>query len=237
MSEKEFIESLKELGVSLTKDQTEKFRIYADFLLEYNNHTNLTAIKDRNEVYLKHFYDSLLLSKYTKLKKEKVLDIGSGAGFPGIPLKIIFPDIKLTLIDANRKKTDFLTQLKSKLSIEYCVVNDRAENYIKKERECYDIVLSRAVTSMPILAELCIPFVKVGGLFIAYKAQIDETIENGIYAIQTLGGKVTACPKAILPIEDAIRTYVLVKKYYKTDLIYPRQFNKIIKKPLQKLVK
>lgn len=188
MSEKEFIQSLSDIGISLTDEQVIQFKKYAEFLLEYNSHTNLTAIKTIEDVYLKHFYDSLLLLKFVELDNEKILDIGCGAGFPGVPLKIVLPNLKLVCLDSNGKKTKFLEELKSVLGVDYEVINDRAENYVKNTRESFDIVTSRAVTNMPVLAELSLPFVKVNGKFIAYKGMIDETIENGLFAIETLGG-------------------------------------------------
>lgn len=234
MSEVEFFEALKEIGITLNETQLESFRIYAKFLLEYNKHTNLTAIRDEKDVYLKHFYDSILLSKYFDITDQKVLDIGSGAGFPGVPLKLCFPKIELTLLDSNGKKTAFLEALKSKLGIEYSVINDRAEKYILKCREEFDVVTSRAVTAMPVLAELSIPFVKVGGYFIPYKGVLDESLEDGVFAIETLGGEVEKVVSDVLPYENAKRTFVFVNKKCKTDEEYPRLFDKMTKKPLQK---
>lgn len=234
MSEKEFIEACKNIGIDLTEKQINQFKVYSSFLLEYNQKTNLTAIKEKNEVYLKHFFDSLLVAKFYKFNEEKVLDIGSGPGFPGVPLKITFPNIKLTVLDSNGKKIEFLKELKTKLNIDYEIINDRAEKYAKNARECFDIVTSRAVKSMPILAELTIPFVKIGGLMIAYKGKLDGSIENGKYAIDILGGKVEKIETTTLPIENAERTFVFVRKIKSTDKKYPRVFDKIIKKSLQK---
>lgn len=234
MSEQKFVEECNKLGINLTEKQLSQFKKYAEFLIEYNKTTNLTAIKNIDEIYLKHFYDSLLLVKYRKLDNEKILDIGSGAGFPGVPLKIVFPNIELTSLDSNGKKTRFLEELKKNLNIDYEVVHNRAEIYAKEKRESFDIVISRAVKSMPILAELSIPFVKVGGYFIAYKGDIDESIENGTYAIETLGGKIEKIEKTNLPLENAKRSFVFVKKICKTEKKYPRLFDQIIKKSLQK---
>ena len=160
MSEKEFINLLKEEGIDLTEEQKLHFKKYDEFLLEYNKITNLTAIRDESGVYLKHFYDSIILGKYIDLNNKNMLDIGSGAGFPGVPLKILFPNLNLYLLDSNGKKTQFLEKLKIELGLEYNVICDRAENFIKNHRESFDIVTARAVTSMPVLAELCLPFVK-----------------------------------------------------------------------------
>lgn len=237
MSEIDFIKYLKDIGISLSEKQLNQFRDYANYLLEYNKHTNLTAIRNIGDVYLKHFYDSLLICKFYKFNNESVLDIGSGAGFPGVPLKIVFPNIKLTLLDSNGKKTRFLETLKEKLNIDYIVIYDRAENFVKASRERFDIVTSRAVTSMPVLAELSLPFVKLGGMFIPYKGNLDDSIENGIFAIETLGGEIKTIEQAELPLEKSIRNFVFVIKKCKSDDIYPRMFDKINKKPLQKLTK
>lgn len=234
MSELEFIQKLKELGIELPTDAIEKFSFYCKFLLEYNEHTNLTAIKLPKDVFLKHFYDSILLSKFYKFDYQCVLDIGSGAGFPGVPLKICFPDIELTLLDSNGKKAAFLEELKHKLDIDFKVINDRAESYALKSREAYDVVISRAVTQMPILAELSLPFVKIGGYFIPYKGNLDDSLENGKYAIEILGGSIERIEKTFLPFDNAPRSFVFVNKKSKTDEKYPRPFDKISKKPLQK---
>lgn len=234
MSETEFSEALSLLGITLNEEQLKTFKIYADFLLEYNSHTNLTAIRTIEDVYLKHFYDSILGMKYFDVKDKSILDIGSGAGFPGVPLKIVEPSIKLTVLDSNGKKTKFLEELSSKLNIDFEVINDRAEKYILNRREYYDIVTGRAVTAMPVLAEFCLPFVKLGGKFVAYKGQLDETLENGEYAIKILGGEVESVETSMLPKENSVRTFAIVTKKCKTDEQYPRVFDKICKKPLQK---
>lgn len=234
MSEQQFIEELKKIDISLSEEDLELFRKYAKFLLEYNKHTNLTAIRNIEDVYLKHFYDSLLIFKYHKFDSERVIDLGSGAGFPGVPLKIVFKNLNLTLLDSNGKKTEFLKKLKSELNLDFDVINERAEKYILDRREYFDVVVSRAMASLPVLAELSIPFVKVDGLFIAYKGQIDETLENGRYAIEILGAEVLEVYKTSIPVEEATRTFVFVRKKCKTDTQYPRIFDKISKKPLQK---
>ncbi len=233
MSEKEFVSALAELGIEITKEQKKLFKKYAEFLLEYNTHTNLTAIRTIEDVYLTHFYDSLLVTKYYDVKG-RVLDIGTGAGFPGVPLKICFPDIDLVVLDSNGKKTKFLEELKGVLDIKYTVINERAEKYNSIERESFDLVVSRAVTSMPVLAELCIPFVKVEGMFVPYKGLLDASLENGIYAIKTLGGDVTRVVETILPVKNATRSFVFICKKCKTPDGFPRAFDKISKKPLQK---
>lgn len=237
MSENNFYTELKKIGIELSELQKIQFQKYVEFLLEYNSHTNLTAIREKNDVYLKHFYDSLILLKNFKLDNERVLDIGCGAGFPGVVLKIAVPSITLVCLDSNGKKTKFLEELKEQLKIEYDVINDRAENYVKRTRESFDIVTSRAVTNLPVLAELSIPFVKVDGYFIPYKGILDESLENGEYAILELGGKVEKVYKEVLPYEKSIRTFIIVRKKCKTKDEYPRLFDKINKKPLQNTLK
>lgn len=235
MNDNEFALELSKLGINLTSLQKEQFRKYAEFLIEYNSHTNLTAIKSLDDIYLLHFYDSILLTNYYEVKGKRVLDIGSGAGFPGVPLKICFPDIELTVLDSNGKKTKFLEELQSVLNLDYVVINERAEKYILEGRESYDLVVSRAVTAMPVLAELSIPFVKIGGMFIPYKGILDDTLENGIYAMETLGGEVKRVTSTVLPVKEATRSFVFVEKKCKTPDEFPRQYDKITKKPLQKL--
>lgn len=234
MSELEFIKNLEDDGIFISNEQLEKFRKYADFLLEYNKVTNLTAIRDKNSVYLKHFYDSIILAKYINLNDMKLLDIGSGAGFPGVPLKIIFPKLDLFLMDSNGKKTKFLELLKEKLDLNYTVICDRAEKFIENNREIFDIVCARAVTSMPVLAELSLPFVKIGGKFIAYKGKIDDTLEDGLVAISSLGGNVNSINTFKLPELEDERSLIIVVKICKTDAKYPRAYEKIIKNPLKK---
>ncbi len=234
MNELQFKEELLKIGVDLSSEQSTLIDKYLYFLLEYNKNVNLTALRNKEDAYLKHFYDSLLLLKFKRFTNEKILDIGSGAGFPGVPLKIVFPDIDLTVLDSNGKKTKFLEELKDHLGLDYTVINERAEKYVLSKRESFDVVMGRAVTQMPILAELCIPFVKEEGVFISYKGNLDETLENGIYAIETLGAEVEDVFTANLPFENSTRNFVISRKKCQTDEEYPRTFEKINKKPLQK---
>ena len=232
MTETKFKEYLEENGITINDNQLNLFKKYADYLLDYNKTTNLTAIKTLDDVYLKHFLDSVLLLKHIKITNEKLLDIGTGPGFPGVPLKILCPDIKLYLLDSNGKKTKFLESLKEELNLDYEVINDRAEAYIKENRESFDIVVSRAVSNLSVLSELAFPYVKVEGSFISYKGNADEEIKEAKKAIDILSHGEINVIKEKLPIENSERTFVIVTKKNKTDTKYPREYNKIIKRPL-----
>ena len=238
MNKEEFYNEISKIGINISERQKEQLDKYCKFLLEYNNHTNLTAIKDEESVYLKHFYDSLTFIKAYKLSNEKVLDIGTGPGFPGMVLKIIYPNINLTLLDSNNKKIKFLKELTNILDIkDINIVEARAEDYIKNNRESFDIVTSRAVSDLKILSELSLPFVKNNGNFIPLKGSNKDEIKNALFAIEKLGGKVEKIINFTLPKEDSERNIILIKKIKKTSLEYPRQYSKIVKNPLKKEVK
>ena len=173
MTENEFLNELTKLNINLTTEQQEKLKNYAEFLLSYNEHTNLTAIKNIDEVYLKHFYDSLTLSKIANFTNESLLDIGTGAGFPGLVLAIVYPNLQVTLLDSNNKKIKFLQECLSKLNLKnVTLVQERAEVYTKNNREKFDYVTSRAVAELRILLELGIPSLKVNGHFLIMKANL-----------------------------------------------------------------
>lgn len=171
MNINEFTDEIKELGINITSEELSKLDIYAKYLIEYNEHTNLTAIKDMEGIYLKHFYDSLTIVKACNFKEVKSLvDIGTGAGFPGVVIKIFFPHLKVTLIDSNNKKILFLNNLIQKLELENIeAINMRSEEYAQKFKDTFDVATARAVTTLPALIELCLPLVKVGGYFIPLK--------------------------------------------------------------------
>ena len=236
MNKNEFIEELKKLNIKVTDEMLEKLDIYCNFLLEYNKHTNLTAIKEENEVYLKHFYDSLTLTKIIDLEKEKtLLDIGSGAGFPGMVLKIFFPHLKVYLVDSNNKKCKFLLELKEKLNVDnLIVINNRIENLYTEFLNSIDIVTARAVTNLPVLTELAIPLVKVNKHFIAMKGNAIEELENSIYAIKYLNCSIDNVITFDLYNNSGVRTLISIKKNKNTELKNIRPYDKIIKKPLQK---
>lgn len=233
MNKEQFINEVKKLNINLTDDMLEKLELYYQILVEENKKYNLTAITDKESVYLKHFYDSLTLSKTIELNNQTICDIGTGAGFPGLVLKIVFPNLNVTLVDATEKKCHFLKMVIEKLALKNInVINARAEEYSKKEREKYDIVTSRAVAPLKHLLEYSIPLVKVNGTYIAMKSDITKELDG----ISTYEEKLTLYDKKILtfnlPIENSIRTLISYKKKEKTNSIYPRRYNEIKKKSL-----
>ena len=192
MNKEEFIKEVFKLGINLTEDQLSKLDTYAKFLVEYNTHTNLTAITSEDQIYLKHFYDSITIVKALDLTKvNNLIDIGTGAGFPGMVLKIIFPNLEVTLLDSNNKKITFLQELGNKLNLtNIYYFHGRAEEYCLKHRETFDLVTARAVSNMNTLSELCLPLTKLGGYFIPLKGSNEEEITSSINAIKELGGNV-----------------------------------------------
>ena len=238
MNDQEFIIALKELNIEINETQQKQLKTYADFLTEYNQHTNLTRIVDISQIYLKHFYDSLTLVKEIDFNKiNNILDIGTGAGFPGMVLKILFPHLKVTLLDSNQKKITFLEQLKLKLSVDNTIIiHSRAEEFAKNHQESFDLVTSRAVANMLILCELAIPMVRIGGNFVAMKGTL-ENEENFNYAAEILGGTIININKFELPFEKSIRNLINIKKISSSPQNYPRAYDKIIKKPLKKKAK
>lgn len=219
MNIEEFINETKKLGIDVTGEQLEKLEIYCNFLLEYNTHTNLTAIKNREEVYLKHFYDSLTLVKSIDLTSiENLLDIGTGAGFPGMVLKIFFPNLQIYLVDSNNKKIKFLNELKDKLNVDKVeVINDRIENITSRFINSIDVVTARAVTNLPVLVELALPLVKVNKYFIAMKGNAQEELENSEYAITYLGGKIEDVKEFDLPHDAGKRMLITIQKTQKVN--------------------
>lgn len=234
MNETEFIKELKNIDIILTQNQINKFKIYYEYLIEYNKHTNLTSITTKEDVYLKHFYDSCLLTKTIDFNNiDTMLDIGCGAGFPGIVIKILFPNIKLTLLDSNNKKTKFCESLSKLLELDNVeIVNKRAEEYIVEKREYFDIVSARAVKNLPVLIELSIPYVKQNGYFIAMKSDYEEELNNSKNGIKVLGAEYIKTININLPNNTGIRNFILIKKINKTNPKYPRNYSQIIKKPL-----
>ncbi len=235
MSKEEFFNLLKsELNLELDDNQKDNLNRFAELLLEYNKHTNITAIKDINGVYLKHFYDSLTLIKAINLFDNiSVLDVGSGGGFPGIVLAICFPNLKVTLLDSNHKKSDFQEYIVQNLNLNnVIVINDRAENYFKLGNK-YDLVVARAVANLSVLCELCIPFVNINGYFIAMKGDASIEIKDASYAIEFLGGKLYNVCKFYLKDNNDLRNLVVIRKDIDSPSGYPRNYDKIVKKPIK----
>ena len=206
------------------------YEVYKDYLLEVNSHTNLTTITDPDEIQVKHFEDSLSVLDYIS-QGDRVLDIGSGAGFPGIPLRIE-KGFDLTLIDSVNKKVTFMNEVIDKLTLENTrAIHTRAEDYAKENREKFDVVVSRAVANMSTLSELCIPFLKVGGIFIAMKGpKADEELEEAQKALKILGGEVIKLERFTLDGNE--RVNIIVKKVHMTKSKYPRGKNLPKKNPL-----
>lgn len=219
-------------GYTLTDKQINQFEIYYKFLLEENEKYNLTAITQPLDVVVKHFIDSILPEKEIP-QGAKVIDIGTGAGFPGVPLKILRPDINITLVDSLQKRVNFLNMLFEKLELKGEIVHSRAEDFIKNRRETFDVTLSRAVASIPTLSEYLIPYVKINGLVIMYKGEkLQEELELGNKAISTLGAKVEKIEEFYLKEVESKRYILLLEKVKKTDSKYPRGKNLPKTKPI-----
>ncbi len=233
----ELIAKAKEAGVKVTKAQAEKFQKYLEMLLEWNEKINLTAITDPSECVVKHFVDSLLFLKTVSPKQNaKIIDVGTGAGFPGIPIAIMRPDVKLTLLDSLNKRLVFLREVCKELNIEAEFVHKRAEEAgkIKGMRESYDIATARAVARMNTLCEYCIPLIKMKGLFVVMKGPgLEEEMVEAKKAISLLGCDVKKEESFILPNEEkSERRIAVLQKLRFTPKAYPRHGNKITKDPI-----
>jgi 16S rRNA (guanine527-N7)-methyltransferase len=226
-----FLKNCESIGIQLTNTMMNQFETYYDYLISQNEVMNLTAITDKEEVFLKHFFDSLWLTKVGSFDNVTLLDVGSGAGFPSLPLKIINPSIKVTIVDALQKRIDFLKRLSDKLSInDNKLIHGRIEEFIMKNY--FNYVTARAVARLNILTELCLPFVKVGGKFIAMKSiNYEEELEEAKHAIDKLGGVLEEVIE--YPLEDGLNhVLIIIKKVRNTTDFYPRSFSLIKKKPL-----
>ncbi|MBE6146748.1 MAG: 16S rRNA (guanine(527)-N(7))-methyltransferase RsmG [Firmicutes bacterium] len=223
-----FKKELEKLGITLSENQLNQLELFYKLLISWNEKMNLTRITDKEEVYLKHFYDSLTLYKTIDLTKEMTLcDVGSGAGFPGIVLKIAFPNLKITLLDALLKRVNYLNEIIKELKLQDIqAFHTRAEDYLKNNIEVFDIVTARAVTNLKDLSELCIPMVKQDGYFVAMKANITEEIKEAKELIQLLGGEIAQIEHFELPIEQSNRTLIKIKKINKTDIKCPKKKKK-----------
>ena len=231
MNKQEFLEELAKLGINLTNDQIDKLARFYQLLVTWNEKINLTAIIKEEEVYLKHFYDSLTLIKVVDLRQPlTILDVGTGAGFPGIVLKIVFPNLKITLLDSLTKRINYLNEIIKELDLhDIETVCSRCEEYTKINREKYDLVVARAVSHLKILSEMIIPTVKVNGYFIAMKANLNDELEKTIPMLKKLNSELKEIKEFSLPIENSKRTLVVMKKNAKTALLYPRKYSEIKK--------
>lgn len=226
----------QDFDIILSEDMENKFEAYYKKLTEVNTYMNLTAITERDEVYIKHFLDSLSLFKVLNPVSESLslCDVGSGAGFPSVPLAIVDERISVTIIDALNKRIKFLKSLAQELNLKNVrAYHYRAEEYAQTNREIFDVVTARAVARLNVLSELCLPLAKLGGCFIAMKGQdVKEELEEASRAITLLGGRVESIVSLSLPENAGERTIIVIRKVAKTPLKYPRAFAKIKEKPL-----
>ncbi|EGA91216.1 methyltransferase gidB [Planococcus donghaensis MPA1U2] len=236
MNEQQFKDALSEKGIVLTDTQLEQFRIYHKELVEWNDKMNLTAITEQTTVYLKHFYDSITAAFYLDFTKPmNICDVGAGAGFPSIPLKICFPHIEVTIVDSLNKRIQFLQHLSGELGLtKVQFVHSRAEDFGQSShRESYDVVTARAVARLSVLAELCVPLVKKGGVFVAMKAATaSDELDDAEKALQKLGVKLETVHSFLLPIEESERYIQVFKKFKETPKKYPRKAGVPNKSPI-----
>lgn len=228
MNEEQFVEALKEKGIDLTAEQIKQYKIYFELLVEWNEKMNLTAITDLQSVYLKHFYDSISMAFYVDFTKNlSICDVGAGAGFPSIPLKICFPQLKVTIVDSLNKRIQFLNHLSEQLKLSNVrFVHSRAEEFGQNPlyREKFDIVTARAVARLSVLAELCIPLVRKGGQFVAMKAAAaQDELLNASSALTILGAEKKDEFSFLLPIENSERSLFVFDKVKNTSKKYPRK--------------
>lgn len=234
MTEDRLYEELKKIGIELSERQKEQFQMYYELLVEWNNKMNLTAITEKEEVYLKHFYDSATLVKVIDFNNvENLCDIGTGAGFPGIVIKILFPHLKITLVDALNKRLIFLNEVIQTIELHNIeTVHARAEEYAINHREEFDAVTSRAVAPLTTLLEYSVPLVKINGYFIPMKGDIAQEIKESSNAIKLLNVKLICQEEFQLPVNLNHRTILKFQKFKMTSVKYPRKFSDMKKKPL-----
>ena len=233
MTNEEFIKELEKLNVVLTETQLNQLEKYYELIIEWNKKINLTRITEKKDVYLKHFYDSITLIKAIDLHQDlTVCDLGTGAGFPGVVLKIVFPNLNITLVDALNKRIEFLKLVIKELNLEnITAIHERGEEFIKNNRNKFDLITCRAVAKLNVISEICIPGVKVNGCFIPMKAQVEEEIKDKKF-IEKLNSNLEDIVSFTLPFEESIRNLVVIKKISDTNTMYPRKYDKIIKNPL-----
>lgn len=226
-------DKLKQMTIDLTEEQGRQIYVYMQLLIEWNQKMNLTAITEPIEVIDKHFVDSMTIKKYIK-EGESIVDIGTGAGFPGIPLAIMQINNSLSLVDSLNKRIQFLEEVKGKLNLNNVfMVHSRAEDYARIKRETYDIATSRAVASLPVLLEYLLPLVKVGGKCICMKGpEVKEEIENAKKCLNILGGEIKQIDEIVLPNTQIKRSIILIEKVKKTPIKYPRKAGIPVKEPI-----
>ncbi|MDQ6421887.1 16S rRNA (guanine(527)-N(7))-methyltransferase RsmG [Paenibacillus sp. LHD-117] len=232
-----FIEKLGEKGIALSSRQLEQFEAYYEILVDWNERMNLTGITERNAVYEKHFYDSVSLSFFVDIDKvNNIADIGSGAGFPSIPLKICFPHLKVLIVDSLNKRISFLNALVERLGLsDVECVHGRAEDIARmpQYRDRYDLVTARAVARLNVLNEFCLPFVRPGGNFAAMKgSQSQEEVKEAAFSLKELKSKVLREHGMVLPNEGSERHIIVVEKLGETPRKYPRKAGVPLKQPL-----
>ncbi len=234
MNEQQFKTELNKLGITLNDYQLYQLEKYYQLLIEWNQKMNLTAITKKEDVYLKHFYDSLTIVKTIDLTKiDNLCDIGTGAGFPAVVLKILFPKLKVTLVDSLNKRILFLNEVIKQLGlVDIEALHQRAEIFALKQREKFSVVTARAVAPLNILSEYCLPLVKINGYFIAMKGDISREIKGIDNVLNKLDSRLITVTKFLLPYEKSNRTLIKIKKLKITNKKYPRKFSEIKKKPL-----
>lgn len=232
-----FYSGIEKLGILLSEQQINQFLKYYEMIIEKNKVMNLTAITEFDEVVVKHFIDSISIAKYYSMEKaSSVIDVGTGAGFPGIPLKIVYPDLSVTLLDSLNKRVKFLAEVCEELGLQNVeMIHGRAEDFgnIADYREKYDVCVSRAVANLSTLSEYCLPFVKTGGYFIPYKSgNIEEELQSSKKALNILGAKVEKIETFMLPDTEIGRSFVFIKKTKNMPKKYPRKAGLPSKEPL-----
>lgn len=231
MNKEEFVKEVENLDIKINEKILKNLDEYFNLLNEWNKKFNLTRIVEEKEVYLKHFYDSLTIQKSVNMYDfSSLIDVGTGAGFPGMVLAIFFSNLKVTLLEANTKKCLFLQKVKEKLNLDNVeIINERSEKYAKTNREKYDIATCRAVSHLTVISEIIIPMIKVSGYFLPLKGEIDVEINESLKKIKELNSIILNVIRYNLPIENSKRSILVIQKKDKTDIKYPREYNKIIK--------